>query len=116
MLLRGVGLRSLARHQGLLTDWVAVHPVASSAMFELACVLTAALSLPQAALLSVAGGLLFGSVVGCAVTVTGATVGALGTTVLRGEARFTDPATISVDGRAITARFRWMMKGKPPAA
>ena len=29
---------------------------------------------------------------------------ALGATVLRGEARFTDPATISVDGRAITAR------------
>jgi pyruvate/2-oxoglutarate dehydrogenase complex dihydrolipoamide dehydrogenase (E3) component len=29
---------------------------------------------------------------------------ALGATVLRGEARFTDPATISVDGRAIAAR------------
>jgi pyruvate/2-oxoglutarate dehydrogenase complex dihydrolipoamide dehydrogenase (E3) component len=29
---------------------------------------------------------------------------ALGATVLRGEARFTDPATLSVDGRAITAR------------
>ncbi|MDB5398729.1 MAG: dihydrolipoamide dehydrogenase [Rhodopila sp.] len=29
---------------------------------------------------------------------------ALGATVLRGEARFTDPATISVDGRVITAR------------
>ena len=29
---------------------------------------------------------------------------ALGATVLRGEARFTDPATISVDGRTITAR------------
>jgi pyruvate/2-oxoglutarate dehydrogenase complex dihydrolipoamide dehydrogenase (E3) component len=29
---------------------------------------------------------------------------ALGATVLRGEARFTDPATISVDGRAVTAR------------
>jgi len=29
---------------------------------------------------------------------------ALGATVLRGEARFIDPATLSVDGRAITAR------------
>ncbi|HEY0423079.1 MAG TPA: FAD-dependent oxidoreductase, partial [Rhodopila sp.] len=29
---------------------------------------------------------------------------ALGATVLRGEAKFTGPATISVDGRAITAR------------
>jgi pyruvate/2-oxoglutarate dehydrogenase complex dihydrolipoamide dehydrogenase (E3) component len=29
---------------------------------------------------------------------------ALGATVLRGEARFVDPATISVDGRAVTAR------------
>ncbi len=76
VLLRGTSWDSLARHQGQLTDWVDTHPVGSAALFLLAYVLTAALSLPQAALLTVAGGLLFGAVLGCALTVTGATVGA----------------------------------------
>jgi len=76
VLLRGVGWDSLARHQSMLTDWVSTHPIASAALFLLAYILTAALSLPQAALLTVAGGLLFGTVLGCALTVTGATIGA----------------------------------------
>jgi uncharacterized membrane protein YdjX (TVP38/TMEM64 family) len=76
VLLRGVGWSSLARYQGLLTDWVGVHPAGSAAIFMVAYILTAALSLPQAALLTVAGGLLFGTVLGCALTVTGATIGA----------------------------------------
>jgi uncharacterized membrane protein YdjX (TVP38/TMEM64 family) len=75
-LLRGVGWDSLARHQGMLANWVAAHPIGSAALYLLAYVLTAALSLPQAALLTVAGGLLFGSVLGCALTITGATIGA----------------------------------------
>lgn len=76
VLLHGVGWDSLARHQGELKDWVGQHPVASGALFVLAYIATAALSLPQAALLTVAGGLLFGSIIGCALTVTGATIGA----------------------------------------
>jgi uncharacterized membrane protein YdjX (TVP38/TMEM64 family) len=76
VLLRGVSWSSLARYQGLLTDWVGAHPAGSAAAFVLAYVLTAALSLPQATLLTVAGGLLFGTVLGCAMTVTGATIGA----------------------------------------
>jgi uncharacterized membrane protein YdjX (TVP38/TMEM64 family) len=76
ILLRGVGWDSLARHQDQLTGWVALHPIASGLLFLLAYIATAALSLPQAALLSVAGGLLFGSFLGCALTVTGATIGA----------------------------------------
>lgn len=75
-LLHGVGWDSLARHQVLLTNWVGAHPVASGGLYLLAYILTAALSLPQGAVLTVAGGLLFGSVVGCVLTVVGATIGA----------------------------------------
>lgn len=73
---RGIGWDSLARHQDMLTGWVAAHPAGSAALFLVAYVLTAALSLPHAALLTVAGGLLFGTVLGWALTVTGATLGA----------------------------------------
>ena len=76
-LVRGIGWDSLARHQNELADWVARHPIASAALYLLAYVLTAALSLPQAALLTAAGGLLFGSVLGCLLTVVGATLGAV---------------------------------------
>lgn len=76
ILLRGVGWDSLARHQGQVTGWVSGHPIESAVLFVAAYILTAALSLPQATVLTVAGGLLFGAVVGCALTVTGATIGA----------------------------------------
>jgi uncharacterized membrane protein YdjX (TVP38/TMEM64 family) len=76
ILLHGIGWDSLARHQGMLTGWVAAHPVGSAGLYLLAYILTAALSLPQAAVLSVAGGLLFGAVLGCVLTVVGATIGA----------------------------------------
>jgi uncharacterized membrane protein YdjX (TVP38/TMEM64 family) len=75
-LLRGLGWDSLARHQGQLTDWVGSHPLESATLFVAAYIATAALSLPQGALLTVAGGLLFGTVLGCALTITGATIGA----------------------------------------
>ena len=76
VLLRGIGWESLARHQGVLLEWVQAHPVGSAGLYLLAYILTAALSLPQAALLTVAGGLLFGTVAGGILTVTGATIGA----------------------------------------
>jgi uncharacterized membrane protein YdjX (TVP38/TMEM64 family) len=76
VLVRGIGWDSLARHQGVLMEWVAQHPIGSAALYLLAYVLTAALSLPQAALLTAAGGMLFGSALGCALTVAGATLGA----------------------------------------
>ncbi len=40
---------------------------------------------------------------------------ALGATVLRGEARFVDPATLSVDGRRLTARRFVIAAGSQPA-
>ena len=47
---------------------------------------------------------LSGVIAGLAPIDSEARLRALGATVIRGEARFLDPATISVDGRAITAR------------
>jgi uncharacterized membrane protein YdjX (TVP38/TMEM64 family) len=76
VLLHGVGWDSLARHQGVLKDWVAANPVASGVLYILAYIATAALSLPQGALLTVVGGFLFGPVIGWALTVIGATIGA----------------------------------------
>jgi uncharacterized membrane protein YdjX (TVP38/TMEM64 family) len=76
VLLRGVGWDSLGRNQAVLTDWVGAHPFGSAALFVTLYIAVAALSLPQASLLTVAGGLLFGSILGCVLTVTGATIGA----------------------------------------
>jgi uncharacterized membrane protein YdjX (TVP38/TMEM64 family) len=76
VLLRGVGWDSLARHRGELTDWVGAHPISSGALYLVAYVATVALSLPQAALLTVSGGFLFGVAAGSALTVIGATIGA----------------------------------------
>jgi uncharacterized membrane protein YdjX (TVP38/TMEM64 family) len=73
---RGVGWESLARHQDMLIQWVGAHPFSAAGLYTVAYIATAALSLPQAAILTVAGGLLFGTVLGCVLTVTGATAGA----------------------------------------
>jgi uncharacterized membrane protein YdjX (TVP38/TMEM64 family) len=75
-LLHGVDWETLARHQSRLEDWVGTHPVVSAGLYLVAYTTTAALSLPHAAILTVAGGLLFGDVLGCVLTVLGATLGA----------------------------------------
>jgi uncharacterized membrane protein YdjX (TVP38/TMEM64 family) len=75
-LVNGVGWDSLARHQARLEDWVGKHPAISAGAYLLAYTVTAALSLPHAAVLTVAGGLLFGEVLGSVLTITGATLGA----------------------------------------
>jgi uncharacterized membrane protein YdjX (TVP38/TMEM64 family) len=75
-LAREVGWDGLARHQAVLQDWVRTYPVASAALYLVAYTATAALSLPNAAILTVAGGLLYGPVLGCILTVVGATLGA----------------------------------------
>jgi uncharacterized membrane protein YdjX (TVP38/TMEM64 family) len=76
VLLRGVGWDSLAEHQGLLKDWVAAHPVVAVGLYLAIYIATVALSLPQAALVTVSGGFLFGAVLGTVLTVVGATIGA----------------------------------------
>lgn len=67
----------LARHQAELTGWVRAHPVLAWVGYVGIYTASTALSLPQASLLSVAGGLLFGAFLATALTVTGATAGAV---------------------------------------
>ena len=66
----------LARNQALLSAWVEAHPLLAGSAFVAAYTVSTALSLPQAALLTIAGGLLFGTVIGGMLTVLGATAGA----------------------------------------
>jgi uncharacterized membrane protein YdjX (TVP38/TMEM64 family) len=67
----------LAREQAVLNAWVAAHKVFAPILFVLIYVTSVALSLPQAGLLTLIGGLLFGTVLGGSLAVTGATVGAV---------------------------------------
>ena len=73
---RSVGWEGLGRHQADLQAWVTVHPFESAAVYLLTYTAAVAVSLPNAGLLTIAGGLLFGKFVGCALTVSGATLGA----------------------------------------
>ncbi|MFL5334816.1 MAG: TVP38/TMEM64 family protein [Geminicoccaceae bacterium] len=69
--------RALAQHQAWLTHVVETHPVAAAGAYLLLYSLLTALSIPQGAVLTVLGGFLFGTIVGTALTVLGATAGAV---------------------------------------
>jgi uncharacterized membrane protein YdjX (TVP38/TMEM64 family) len=67
----------LARNQAALAGWVAAHPIEAPCLFVLLYIAVAALSVPEAAVVTVAGGLLFGTELGGTLTVLGATAGAV---------------------------------------
>lgn len=67
----------LARNHAWLAGWVALHPVAAPAVYVLLYAAATGLSLPEAAVLTVAGGLLFGTWLGGALAVVGSTTGAV---------------------------------------
>jgi len=68
---------ALAQNQALLNDWVTAHRWLAPCLFVAAYTASVTLSLPQAALLTMAGGLLFGTLAGGALAVSGATIGAV---------------------------------------
>ena len=68
--------QDLAARQAALRHLAATQPVTSSVGFVLVYALAVAASFPGAAIITVAGGLLFGVVLGAALAVTGATLGA----------------------------------------
>jgi len=74
-LVHELGWQSLARHQAALVAWVGGHPVAAPAAYVAAYAVAAALSLPEAAVLTVAGGLLFGTGAGGLLAVAGSSLG-----------------------------------------
>ena len=75
----GIGLSwaTVARYQTALTDAVAAHPLLAPLIYVAIYTGSVTLSLPQAALLTMLGGLLFGPVRGGALAVVSATSGAV---------------------------------------
>lgn len=68
---------SLATQQQWLQAHVAAHPILAPLLYVLAYVAVVALSVPGSAILTITGGLLFGTTLGAASAVLGATLGAI---------------------------------------
>jgi uncharacterized membrane protein YdjX (TVP38/TMEM64 family) len=68
---------ALAEYHAALTTWIAAWPWLAPLLFVVFYSLSVTLSLPQAGLMTMAGGLLFGTIIGGALAVTGATIGAV---------------------------------------
>jgi len=68
---------SLALYQSALKAQVTAHPVLAPCLFLVAYTASVTLSLPQAGLLTLIGGLLFGALAGGALAAIGATIGAI---------------------------------------
>lgn len=73
---RYLSFEALAEHRAALAGWVALRPVPAAAAYVGAYILVVALSLPGGAVMTLAGGLLFGPWLGTALAVGGATLGA----------------------------------------
>ncbi len=71
-----LSLDTLARHRASLTGWVAANPWLSALAYVGIYSAAAAFALPGAVVLTLAGGFLFGAVLGTVLTVVGATLGA----------------------------------------
>ena len=94
---------ALARHQAALRVLVAAHPVAAPAAFVGVYALLVAFSVPEAALVTVTGGLLFGPLLGGALAVLGSTLGAV---VLFLVARTALADVVALRARGLIARIR----------
>ena len=94
---------ALARHQAALRVLVAAHPVAAPAAFVGVYALLVAFSVPEAALVTVTGGLLFGPLLGGALAVLGSTLGAV---VLFLVARTALADIVARRARGLIARIR----------
>lgn len=71
-----LSLDTLRDHRGALVAWVEANKLLASAGYILVYIAVVAFSLPGAAILTLAGGFLFGAALGTALTAVGATVGA----------------------------------------
>lgn len=73
---RHVSLETLVRHRMTIDAFISAHIVGAVAIFVSVYIVAVALSIPGASLLSISGGILFGTFLGAAATVVGATTGA----------------------------------------
>jgi uncharacterized membrane protein YdjX (TVP38/TMEM64 family) len=74
---RDLSWANLSRHQAQLLAIVAARPIATGAGYIAFYAATVACSLPEGALVTLAGGLLFGTVVGGTLAIIGASIGAV---------------------------------------
>jgi uncharacterized membrane protein YdjX (TVP38/TMEM64 family) len=74
---RQLSLETLRTQREALQGFVAARPLAAPLVFVLAYASAVALSLPGALFLTLAGGFLFGTLLGSVLSVTGATIGAV---------------------------------------
>lgn len=72
-----IGWTTLARNQSDMARWVDGHPFGAPALYTIAYAIVVALSFPEAAVVTVAGGLLFGTIMGGLLAVVGSTLGSL---------------------------------------
>jgi uncharacterized membrane protein YdjX (TVP38/TMEM64 family) len=72
-----VSWTGLARNQARFTAWVAARPIAAAVTYIAAYALAVAVCLPESAVITVAGGLLFGTVAGGLLAIVGSTAGAV---------------------------------------
>jgi uncharacterized membrane protein YdjX (TVP38/TMEM64 family) len=74
---RYLTFETLRAHRADLIEWVAARPVLAPVAYMAVYAVVVAFSLPGAAVLTVTGGFLFGTVLGAAYAVVGATIGAV---------------------------------------
>ena len=73
---RELSLETLVRHRSTIDAFVTEHWIAALAVFVGIYIAAVALSIPGAAVLTVCGGVIFGTVAGGLAAITGATIGA----------------------------------------
>ncbi|HET9247577.1 MAG TPA: TVP38/TMEM64 family protein, partial [Xanthobacteraceae bacterium] len=74
---RQLSFETLARHYAALREFIAAHEVSAVAAYVAVYIVAVALSIPVGVYLTVAGGILFGAVLGGTAAVVGATIGAI---------------------------------------
>ncbi len=71
-----ISWEALARNQAVLGSWVTSHPIIAPALYTLIYAGAVVLSVPESAVITVAGGLLFGTLCGGILAVLGSSAGA----------------------------------------
>ncbi len=102
-----LSLQALGDERALLAGWVRAHPVLAPVGFALAYVVVAALALPGAVVMTLAGGLLLGPWVGAAASVAGASCGA---TLVFLAARHAASGWVAARAAPLLARVRPMLE------
>jgi uncharacterized membrane protein YdjX (TVP38/TMEM64 family) len=100
---RDLSWASLSRHQAELLAVVAAHPIEAGAAYVAIYAITVACSLPEGALVTIAGGLLFGPALGGVLAIIGASTGAV---ILFLAARYAFADLVAARAAPFMARIR----------